>query len=149
MPHRGLLSPCRTSWCTEKVDSRGGRFFARIGWRGIGTGTTHTTSKRLLVDNLIKAEAGAKSCFFITFVPVKQLEDITEFRSSPELVEKLYTHGILKTYKAGSVILNENSYIRSIPIVIKGVMKVIRTEDDGREILLYYIKAGESCAHKA
>ena len=112
---------------------------------GIGTGTTHTTSKRLLVDNLIKAEAGAKSCFFITFVPVKQLEDITEFRSSPELVEKLYTHGILKTYKTGSVILNENSPIRSIPIVIKGVMKVIRTEDDGREILLYYIKAGESC----
>ena len=112
---------------------------------GIGTGTTHTTSERLLVDYLIKAEAGAKSCFFITFVPVKQLEDITEFRSSPELVEKLYTHGILKTYKAGSVILNENSHIRSIPIVIKGVMKVIRTEDDGREILLYYIKAGESC----
>ena len=76
---------------------------------------------------------------------MKQLEDITEFRSSPELVEKLYTHGILKTYKEGSVILNENSPIRSIPIVIKGVMKVIRTEDDGREILLYYIKAGESC----
>ena len=75
------------------------------------------------------------------FVLMKQLEDITEFRSSPELVEKLYTHGILKTYKEGSVILNENSPIRSIPIV----MKVIRTEDDGREILLYYIKAGESC----
>ena len=76
---------------------------------------------------------------------MKQLEDITEFRSSPELVEKLYTHGILKTYKEGSVILNENSPIRSIPIVIKGVRKVIRTEDEGREILLYDIKAGESC----
>lgn len=25
------------------------------------------------------------------------------------------------------------------------MMKVIRTEEDGREILLYYIKAGESC----
>ncbi|MBC7567911.1 MAG: Crp/Fnr family transcriptional regulator, partial [Pedobacter sp.] len=46
---------------------------------------------------------------------------------------------------AGSIILNENSNIRSIPIVTKGVMKVIRTEEDGREILLYYIKAGESC----
>ena len=79
------------------------------------------------------------------FVSMKQLEEITEFRSSPELVEKLYTHGILKVYEAGSVILNENSHIRSIPIVIKGVMKVMRTEDDGREILLYYIKAGESC----
>jgi CRP/FNR family transcriptional regulator len=41
--------------------------------------------------------------------------------------------------------LDENASIRSIPIVMKGMMKVIRTEEDGREILLYYIKAGESC----
>ncbi|MDO4780151.1 MAG: Crp/Fnr family transcriptional regulator [Bacteroides sp.] len=76
---------------------------------------------------------------------MKHLDEVTEFRSSPQLVEKLYEHSILKTYKSGSVILNENSHIRSIPIVAKGVMKVIRTDDDGREILLYYIKAGESC----
>lgn len=69
----------------------------------------------------------------------------TEFNSSPELVEKLYQYGITKTYHEGDIILDENSSIRSIPIVMKGMMKVIRTEEDGREILLYYIKAGESC----
>ena len=76
---------------------------------------------------------------------MENLGQITEFRTSPELVEKLYQHGIQKSYPAGSIILNENSHIRSIPIVTKGIMKVIRTEEDGREILLYYIKAGESC----
>lgn len=76
---------------------------------------------------------------------MNNLDEITEFKSSPDLVEKLYQYGIQKNYKAGSVILNENSYIRSIPIVMKGTLKVIRTEEDGREILLYYIKAGESC----
>lgn len=76
---------------------------------------------------------------------MEQLEQITEFKSSPELVEKLYANSIRKEYKVGSVILNENAAIRSIPIVAKGVLKVIRTEEDGREILLYYIKAGESC----
>ncbi len=76
---------------------------------------------------------------------MENLEEIEELKSSPELIEKLYQNSILKQYKAGSIILNENSYIRSIPIVIKGSMKVIRTEEDGREILLYYIKAGESC----
>ncbi|MGI9652709.1 Crp/Fnr family transcriptional regulator [Chryseobacterium sp. RLHN22] len=69
----------------------------------------------------------------------------SEFNSSPELVEKLYQYGITKTYQEGDIILDENSSIRSIPIVMKGMMKVIRTEEDGREILLYYIKAGESC----
>src|SRR5688572_26892579 len=76
---------------------------------------------------------------------MENLEQITEFKSSPELIKKLYQHGIRKTYPAGSIILNENSHIGSIPIVIKGIMRVIRTEEDGREILLYYIKAGESC----
>ena len=73
------------------------------------------------------------------------LQEISEFKTSPELVAKLYEFGIQKNYEAGSIILNENAHIRSIPIVTKGVMKVIRLEDDGREILLYYIKAGESC----
>ncbi|HUH46663.1 MAG TPA: Crp/Fnr family transcriptional regulator [Arenibacter sp.] len=76
---------------------------------------------------------------------MENLEQITEFKSSPELIEKLVQHGIRKTYRAGSIILNENSHIGSIPIVMKGIMRVIRTEEDGREILLYYIKAGESC----
>ncbi|MFC4685865.1 Crp/Fnr family transcriptional regulator [Epilithonimonas pallida] len=76
---------------------------------------------------------------------MEDLGQITEFQSSPELVEKLYKYSIQKNYQAGSIILNENSHIRSIPIVTKGMMRVIRTEEDGREILLYYIKAGESC----
>lgn len=74
-----------------------------------------------------------------------KLELITEFRSSPELIEKLNHYSIKKTYKAGSIILNVNAYIRSIPIVTRGTIKVMRTEEDGREILLYYIEAGESC----
>lgn len=76
---------------------------------------------------------------------MEPLEQITEFKTSPELVKKLQQYSIRKEYEAGSVILNENAHIRSIPIVTKGMMKVIRTEEDGREILLYYIKAGESC----
>lgn len=76
---------------------------------------------------------------------MENLEQIAEFKTSPELIEKLYQYSISKTYKAGTVILNENAYIRSIPIVMQGTLKVVRTEEDGREILLYYIKAGESC----
>ncbi|MBX7224470.1 MAG: Crp/Fnr family transcriptional regulator [Chitinophagales bacterium] len=79
------------------------------------------------------------------FVPMEMLNQITEFKSSPQLREMLFANSIHKTFKSGDVILNENAYIRAIPIVVKGSIRVIRTEDDGREILLYYIKAGESC----
>ncbi len=68
-----------------------------------------------------------------------------QFQSSPELIEKLYEHGIQKNYKAGEIILNDNANIRSIPIVTKGIAKVMRTDEEDKEILLYYLKAGESC----
>ncbi len=74
-----------------------------------------------------------------------ELQQIAEFKSSPELIEKLYEYSIRKTYAAGAPILSENAHIRSIPIVTRGVLRVMRTEEDGREILLYYIRAGESC----
>jgi CRP/FNR family transcriptional regulator len=67
------------------------------------------------------------------------------FRVSKELQAKLIEYSIVKTYQAGDVILNENAHIRSIPIVNRGAIRVLRSEKDGREILLYYIKAGESC----
>lgn len=73
------------------------------------------------------------------------IDSITEFQSSPELREKLYENSVIKNYHEGEVILNENANIRAIPIVTKGSVRVIRTDEDGREILLYYIKAGESC----
>ncbi len=73
------------------------------------------------------------------------LNNISEFQSSPDLKKKLYEHSVKKNFSPGEVILNENAYIRSIPIVTKGSVRVMRTDEDGREILLYYIKAGESC----
>jgi CRP/FNR family transcriptional regulator, anaerobic regulatory protein len=73
------------------------------------------------------------------------LNHITQFQSSPELREKLYENSIPKNFVAGDIILNENGNIRAIPIVTKGSIRVMRTDEEGKEILLYYIKAGESC----
>jgi CRP/FNR family transcriptional regulator, anaerobic regulatory protein len=73
------------------------------------------------------------------------LNKLPEFKSSPQMVEKLLAAGIVKTFADGETILREKAYIHSIPIVLEGVIKVIRTDDDGREILLYYIEPGESC----
>ena len=74
-----------------------------------------------------------------------ELDNITEFKSSPRIKEKLSEYGFSKHFNEGDVILSENAYIKAIPIVKSGSIRVMRTDEDGREILLYYIKAGESC----
>lgn len=74
-----------------------------------------------------------------------ELDNIEEFNAIPQIKEKLHEYGIAKSFPEGSTILQENAYIGAIPIVTQGSIRVMRTDDDGRELLLYYIKAGESC----
>lgn len=61
------------------------------------------------------------------------------------LEEELRSNSQLKKLPAETVMMQSNSYIRSIPVVLSGSMRVIRQDEEGREILLYYIKPGESC----
>jgi CRP/FNR family transcriptional regulator len=44
----------------------------------------------------------------------------------------------------GQEILREGQYVKVIPLVLKGLIKVF-TRKDGKELLLYYIKPNESC----
>ena len=68
-----------------------------------------------------------------------------ELSISNALLEKLKKEGTIKNFSPDTVLIDENDYIRFIPIVLKGSLKVFKLDEDGREILLYYIKPGESC----
>jgi len=43
-------------------------------------------------------------------------------------------------------ILQEGEYIKVVPLVFEGRIKVMRQDESGKEVLLYYINPGESCA---
>ena len=62
-----------------------------------------------------------------------------------DLKKEIAEAGYSKSFAAGSVIVNIHSYIKTIPVVISGSIKVIKTDEAGNEILLYYITAGQSC----
>jgi CRP/FNR family transcriptional regulator len=61
------------------------------------------------------------------------------------MIARIVELSVPKSFHQGDVIVQENAHIRSIPIVISGSIRVMRSEGDEKEILLYYIKAGESC----
>ncbi|MFD2146073.1 Crp/Fnr family transcriptional regulator [Mucilaginibacter antarcticus] len=61
------------------------------------------------------------------------------------LEQEVQSNSQRKMLLAGTVMMQSNSYVRSIPVVLSGSMRVMREDDDGREVLLYYIKPGESC----
>lgn len=61
------------------------------------------------------------------------------------LNKEVESFGKVRVFPAGSVILKDEQSISAIPIVLKGTLRVMRTDESGREMLLYYIQAGESC----
>lgn len=64
----------------------------------------------------------------------------------PELLAELETKSMLMHVKGGETMLNPGQTIRAVPIVLSGAFKVSRINDDGQELLLYYVREGESCA---
>ena len=64
----------------------------------------------------------------------------------PDLVKEMHQFGELKYFKEGDIIMDYGKYIRMMPIIIKGTVKVFRMDDNGNEILLYYLSSNESCS---
>lgn len=62
-----------------------------------------------------------------------------------DFTEEIEASTIVKSLKAGEQIVGMNKFIQVIPILNSGLLGVYRTDDDGRDMLLYYIKPGESC----
>jgi CRP/FNR family transcriptional regulator len=63
-----------------------------------------------------------------------------------ELIDMLAEKCQIHSFKKGEVILRNGQYIQVIPLLISGLVKVYREGEEEGEVLLYYIKSGESCA---
>lgn len=62
----------------------------------------------------------------------------------PDLVEKILQESTLHDIAKGTEILREQQYIKVLPIVISGLIKVYSRFDE-KELLLYYIEPAQSC----
>ena len=62
----------------------------------------------------------------------------------PKLLETMEAAGTIQTIPANTEILRAGQYIKVIPVVLEGLVKVFSSYED-RELLLYYIKPQESC----
>lgn len=62
------------------------------------------------------------------------------------LREEILRIGIYKTFQPNETLIREGQFISSFPIVISGLIRITRNNDDGNELLLYYLKPNEVCA---
>jgi len=62
----------------------------------------------------------------------------------PELVDTILAESEIKAFPKGTEILREEQYVKVLPIVVDGLVKVYSRFDE-RELLLYYIEPAQSC----
>jgi CRP/FNR family transcriptional regulator len=63
-----------------------------------------------------------------------------------QLQEAIAREGKVMHFKSGSVIMDFGSYIRIVPLVIDGSIKVSREDNEGNEMFLYYLHPGQTCS---
>lgn len=63
---------------------------------------------------------------------------------NPNLLEKIIEVSSLKEFPKGTEILREKQYVKLLPIVINGLIKVYSRFEE-KELLLYYIESTQSC----
>lgn len=62
------------------------------------------------------------------------------------LQEEIATVGKLTEFSAGTVIMDVGQYVKLVPLVIEGAIKVSREDEDGHELFLYYLQGGQTCS---
>ncbi|XLS30101.1 Crp/Fnr family transcriptional regulator [Flavobacteriaceae bacterium M23B6Z8] len=62
----------------------------------------------------------------------------------PDLVEKILQESAIKKFPKGTEILREQQYVKVLPIVLNGLIKVYSRFVE-KELLLYYIESDQSC----
>lgn len=62
-----------------------------------------------------------------------------------ELRSAISEAGTFRIFDVQEELIREDQYIRSFPIVLSGLIRVCRTDEEGNELLLYYLRPGEVC----
>lgn len=75
-----------------------------------------------------------------------QLHDAFSFVFEEALLNEIHANGILREAKEGDKIIEIGDYLKSMPLLLNGAIKILRENEHGNELLLYFIERGDTCA---
>ena len=64
----------------------------------------------------------------------------------PALIEEINQVATFMEVPEGQDLLKPGQYIKSMPLLLSGSIKIMRPDSDGEELLLYHLEKGDTCA---
>lgn len=75
-----------------------------------------------------------------------RLSERFEYIFEEELINEICRYGQVHTYASDDMIIDIGENISHMPLVINGAIKVLTEDEDGQDLLLYYLELGDTCA---
>ena len=63
-----------------------------------------------------------------------------------ELIDEIINVGHFDKIKSGELLIDIGNEMTHIPLILDGVVKIMRREKEGEEFLLYFLERGDTCA---
>jgi CRP/FNR family transcriptional regulator, anaerobic regulatory protein len=62
------------------------------------------------------------------------------------LQEELQQQGEIRSFKAGEQMMRTGQFFKSTLLILDGLVKVYREDEEGNEFFMYYLQPGQACA---
>lgn len=63
-----------------------------------------------------------------------------------ELINEILKVGIYRTIRNGDTLIDIGDKMTHVPLILSGAVKIIREDDKGNDIVLYFLEKGNTCA---
>ncbi len=77
---------------------------------------------------------------------IERLKQALPTLTDPKLLQAILDKGQVMQLEHGKVLLEPGQFVKAVPLVIDGSIKIMRMDEDGKELFLYYLDQGETCA---
>ncbi|WP_417875029.1 Crp/Fnr family transcriptional regulator [Xanthomarina gelatinilytica] len=77
---------------------------------------------------------------------IEHLKDYYGYLFEDALLQEINQVGVFKEIPEGNKLIEIGDYIKSMPLLISGAVKILREDDQGDELVLYFIERGDTCA---
>ncbi|VXB04540.1 Crp/Fnr family transcriptional regulator [Flavobacterium sp. 9AF] len=74
------------------------------------------------------------------------LEQAYGYIFEEELLHEIEKVATYKEFKADDYLIEIGDYIKSMPLLLHGAIKILREDENGDELLLYFLERGDTCA---
>ncbi len=77
---------------------------------------------------------------------IEELKQHYGYLFEDELLQEINSVGTYRDIPEGLKLIEIGDYIKSMPLLISGAIKILREDKEGDELILYFIEQGDTCA---